>query len=96
MVAFLPKFSRADKIQQYRPIYFLRRIYKWITKTLNLRLDPYADKLFSVHGSVFLIKNMNIMDGLLSLNENLHHTYVKEQVETILKLDFEKAYDKVN
>ena len=36
------------------------------------------------------------MDGVLSLHEVLHHTVVKKRVGIVLKLDFEKAYDKVS
>ena len=36
------------------------------------------------------------MDGMLTLHEVLHHTHVKKRTGVVLKLDFEKAYDKVN
>ena len=36
------------------------------------------------------------MDGVLSLHEILNYTYVKKRVGIVLKLDFGKAYDKVN
>jgi hypothetical protein len=36
------------------------------------------------------------MDGVLSLHELLNYTHVKKQCGIILKLDFEKAYDKMN
>ena len=85
----------ANKIQQFRPICLLRSIYKLITKTLTLRLEPFASKLFSIHQNAF-IKKRNIMDGIFSLHELMHHTHVKKQVGVVLKLDFEKVYDKVN
>jgi hypothetical protein len=58
-------------------------------------LDPYGDKLFSIHQNAF-IKGRNIMDVVLSLHEFMHHVHVKKQVGVILKIYFEKAYDKVN
>lgn len=36
------------------------------------------------------------MDGILTLHEVLHHAHVKKKVGVVLKLDFEKAYDKIN
>ena len=36
------------------------------------------------------------MDGILTLHEVLHHTHLKKKVGIVLKLDFEKAYDKIN
>ena len=52
-------------------------------------------KLFNVQQNAF-IKDRNIMDGVLSLHYIIYHTHVKKQTGLILKLDFEKAYDKVN
>ena len=36
------------------------------------------------------------MDGILSLHEVLHHTHQKKRVGIVLKLDFEKVYDKID
>ena len=36
------------------------------------------------------------MDGILSLHEVMHYTHIKKQVRVVLKLDFEKTYDKFN
>ena len=72
----------------------MRCIYKIITKTLTLQIEPYVLKLFTVQHNAF-IKNRNIMDGILSLHEVMHHAHVKKQT-VILKLDFEKACDQVN
>lgn len=44
-LTLLPKGQGAEKIQQYMPICLLNCIYKWITKTLPLRLDNVAEKL---------------------------------------------------
>jgi hypothetical protein len=46
-------------------------------------------KLFSIHQNAFN-KGRNIMDGVLFLHEHVKH------VGIILKLDFEKVYDKLN
>ena len=62
---------------------------------LTIRLDPLCDKLFSMHQSAF-IKKRDIADGVLSLHELMHHCHVKKRTGIVLKLDFEKAYDKVN
>lgn len=48
IITLLPKMVGADKIQQFRPICLLKCIYKWITKVMALRLEPYADKLISI------------------------------------------------
>lgn len=83
------------KIQQYRPICLLHCPYKLITKVLNDRVDLYSDVLISRHQNAF-IKHRNIMDGILTLHEVLHHTQRQKKCGVVLKLDFEKAYEKIN
>jgi hypothetical protein len=38
----------------------------------------------------------NIMEGVVILHETLHEMHRKTLDGVVLKLDFEKAYDKVN
>jgi len=58
-------------------------------------LEKLADKLILKTQSAFL-KGRNIMNGVMALHEILHETMKKKEVGVVLKLDFEKAYDKVN
>lgn len=60
-----------------------------------LRLDKIMGKIISKGQSSFL-KDRNIMDGVMALHEILHGTKIKKKDGLILKLDFEKAYDKLN
>lgn len=94
VITLLPKISGADRIQQFRPI-CLCCPYKLITKVMDRRVAKYANKFISPTQNAF-VKGMNIMDGILSLHELLNYMHVKKRVGVVLKLDFEKAYDKVN
>jgi hypothetical protein len=42
------------------------------------------------------IPGRNIMEGVVMLHEIMHAIHRKKMSGVILKLDFEKAYDKVN
>lgn len=95
IITLIPKVSDASKIQQFRPICLLNRLYKWVTKVLTLRISPYAEKLICIEQSAFR-KGRNIMNGVMALHEILHETKRHKQTGVILKLDFEKAYDKVD
>jgi len=95
IITLIPKINGAKKIQKYRPICLLRCPYKLITKVLDNRVAVFADKLISKYQNAF-IKHRNIMDGILTLHEVLHHTHHKKKTGIVLKLDFEKAYDKIN
>jgi hypothetical protein len=95
VITLLPKTADANKIQQFRTICLLNCLYKWITKVLTIRLILVAAKIICAEQTAF-IKGRNIMTGVLSLHEVLHETKKQKEVGVILKLDFEKAYDKVS
>jgi hypothetical protein len=60
-----------------------------------LRFEDCMSRIICVSQNAF-IKGRNIMDGVLSLHEILHETKRKNKNGVILKLDFEKAYDKIS
>jgi hypothetical protein len=95
VITLIPKIKDAVKIQQHRPIFLLNVSYKIITKVLMLRVEECLSRIISKNQNAF-IKGRNIMEGVLSLHEILHDTKRKKKDGIILKLNFEKAYDKVN
>jgi hypothetical protein len=95
MVTLLLKVDNAVDMKNFRPICLLNVCYKIISKVLNNRLASCITKVISDSQYGF-IKNRYIMDGVISLNEILHEVKRKNQSGVVLKIDFEKAYDKVN
>jgi hypothetical protein len=59
------------------------------------RLAKVVGKIVSVSQTAFMSER-NIMEGTIILHETLHELHRKKLSVVILKLDFEKAYDKVN
>jgi hypothetical protein len=94
ILTLIPKVKGATNIKQYRPICLLNVVYKIITKTLTLRLNNIADKIISPTQSAFVLGRY-ILDGVVVIHEVLHELAKSKQSGIILKLDFEKAYDKV-
>jgi hypothetical protein len=91
----IPKLKEANNIKQYRPICLLNVDYKWFTKVLTMRLTPYAEKLISNTQTAF-IPGRYILEGVIILHEIVHELRVTKMKGVALKLDFEKAYDKVH
>jgi hypothetical protein len=58
-------------------------------------MESIADKL--IHKTqTTIMKNRNIMIGIVCMHEIIHETKIRRETGIVLKLDFEKAYDKVN
>jgi hypothetical protein len=90
----VPKAKEANIIKQYRPICLLNVDYKWLTKALTSRLTPIAKKIIDPNQTGF-IKGRNILEGVVILHEVLHELRKSKEQGLILKIDFEKAYDRV-
>ena len=82
------------RIQQYRPICLLNMSFKIFTKVLNNRILKVADKVIGPSQTTF-IPGRYIMEGVVTLYETIRELRRKRQDGVILKLDFEKAYDKI-
>jgi hypothetical protein len=95
VITLLPKEQEAKKIQQYRPICMLNVSFKIFTKVLANRISSLACRIIRPSQTAFL-PGRYILEGVVILHETLHELQRKKQKGLILKLDFEKAYDKVN
>jgi hypothetical protein len=87
--------DNAVEMKNFRPICLLNVCYKIITKVLNNILSLCIKKVISESQYGF-IQGRYIMDGVVSLNEIFHEVKKKTHSGVVLKIDFEKAYDKVN
>jgi hypothetical protein len=94
-IILLPKCREAVKIQQYRPISLLNVSFKIFTKVVTNRVTQVAQKVISPSQTTFL-PGRNIMEGVIVLHETIHEMHRKKQDGLIFKVDFEKAYDKIN
>jgi hypothetical protein len=95
LISLIPKLKDPNTIKQYKPICLLNVDCKLFTKVLTMRLTPFAGKLVSATQTAF-IPGRYILEGVIMLHELLHELRVKKLKGVILKLDFEKAYNKVH
>jgi hypothetical protein len=94
IITLIPKSMEVAKIQQYRPICLLNCLYKWFTKLLSMRLEKVTERIIHRTQATF-IGGRNIMNNVLALHEILHETKRRGETGVVLKLDFEKTYDKM-
>ena len=93
-IILLPKSTNARQIQQYRPICLLNVSFKIFTKVATDRIVKVAQRILKPTLTAFL-PGRNIMEGAVILHETIHELHTKKQNGVILKIDFEKEYDKV-
>jgi hypothetical protein len=95
IITLIPKEKEVRKIQQYRPICMLNVSFKIFTKVMAHRLTSIACRITKPSRSAFL-PGRYILEGVVVLHETINELKRKKQSGLILKLDFERAYDKVN
>jgi hypothetical protein len=93
-ITLIPKVQEANVIQKFRPICLLNVSFNFFTKVATIRLNNIADKVVSPTQTTFM-HGQNILEGIVILHETIHEMHRKRLDGVILKIDFEKAYDKV-
>jgi hypothetical protein len=94
-VILLLKCREATHIKQFRPICLLNVSFKILTKVATNRISQVAQKVISPSQTAF-IHGRNIMEWVIVLHETLHEMHRKKQSGVIMKIDFKKAYNKLN
>ena len=96
-IALIPKTDNPTSINHYRPISLCNTIYKIISKILANRLKPILPKLINPFQGAF-VEGRSIQDNTL-IAHKIFHAFHKQKGKKglmALKLDIEKAYDKLN
>jgi hypothetical protein len=95
LITIIPKENEARTMNKFRPIGLLNCSYKIFTKVLTSRIGGVIDRLISSNQTTF-IKGRFILESVVTAHETLHSVYHGKEKGFVLKLDYEKAYDKVN
>ena len=94
-IILLPKKENATQIQQYRPICLLNVSFKIFTKVGTNQISEVAQTIIRPTQTTFM-PGRHILEGVVILHETIHELHRKKLDGVLLKIDFEKAYDKVN
>jgi hypothetical protein len=93
LITMIPKEKDARTMNKFRPISLLNYSYKIFTKMLTSRLSGISDRLIDNNQIVF-IRGRYILESVVIAHEILYSVHQKKQKGFVLKLDYEKAYDK--
>nr|GMD52524.1 ribonuclease H [Ipomoea batatas] len=97
LLVLIPKVRRPENIKQFRPISLCNVSYKVITKTITNRLKVLLPKIVSPFQSSF-VPGRQITDNVFIYQEVMHTMRKKRGPHGIMaiKLDLEKAYDRLS
>ena len=94
LIKLLPKDGDKLQVKNWRPITLLNISYKVIAKLLANRIAKVLDSIISVTKTGF-IKGRFILENLVTSWEAMHWAKADNQNSTMILLDFEKAYDRI-
>lgn len=95
-IALIPKIQGPVMLGNYRPISLCNTVYKVLTKIVVAKLRPYLGKLISPLQTAF-VPGRKGMDNVIIAQE-LIHSLSRKKGNTgymAIKIDLEKAYDKI-
>jgi hypothetical protein len=95
IIILIPKEEGAKNLKKFRPISLINSSFKVFAKALNNILEKICDKLLSSNQTTF-VKDRYILESVVSTHEIIHHSVKEGDKGVILKLDYEKAYDRIN
>jgi hypothetical protein len=95
VLSLIPKEPDATSMKKIRPISLLNCIFKIFTKVLTNRLGTVMDFLIAPNQTAF-IKGRYILESVVTAHEVLHSVVQSGEKGAVFKLDYEKAFDRVN
>ena len=94
LITLIPKEEGAS-MKKFRPITLLNCSNNFFPKVLTNRINLVADRLICSNQTTF-IRGRYILESVIMTHEIIHSVHQRVEHGVVLKLDYEKAYDKVN
>jgi hypothetical protein len=95
MIILIPKEEEARTLKKYKPISLIDCSFKIFSNVLNNRIEALCGRLLAPNQTAF-VRGRFILKSVVVAYEIVHDVVKGGQKGMILKLDYEKTYDRVN
>ncbi len=94
-ICLIPKKLAPMEVRDYRPISLVNDLSKIISKVLAFQLQSVLDELINPFQTAF-VKGRTLQDNFLTAHILSHHLHSSGQRASLLKIDFDRAFDQVS
>ncbi|OAY80413.1 Transposon TX1 uncharacterized 149 kDa protein [Ananas comosus] len=94
-LCLIPKKKESLFANDFRPISLVHSMAKLISKVLASRLQIFLHDLINPYQAAF-IKGRHIFDNFNCAHILIHHLHTAKARAALLKIDFERAFDRIN
>jgi hypothetical protein len=95
MIILIPKEEGTKTLKKFRPISLINCSFKSFAKALNNRLESVCERLLA-HNQTAFVKGRYILESVVCAHEIIHDAMKNNVKGLVLKLDYIKAYARVN
>jgi hypothetical protein len=96
VIILIPKEEEARSfLKKFRPISLINCSFKIFAKAMNNRLESICVRLLAPNQTAFL-KGRCILESVVSAHKIIHEAIKHNHKGLVLKLDYEKSYDRVD
>ena len=95
IITLIPKEPDARDMKKFRPISLGNCSLKIISKAITNRISPVGSRIIANNQTTF-IKGRFILESVVAAQELIHAAHSRGESALVLKLDYEKAYDRVD